>query len=423
MKTLVTSTLFFIIAACTAVTAAQTIDTHTRIFDSNFKSLQVKLSGNDYFPPVLMMNSDNVIEVRFDELSPELSYLRYSVIHCNANWQPSSLVDTEYLDGFNYANIEDYEYSSGTFTHFVHYKFSLPNDQISFTKSGNYLVQVYREDNPDIILLQARFSVCENVVSVYPTVTSRTDIDYNDSHQQVSVTVDTRDYRVRDMYKDLMVFVSQNSRIDNTAFVNTPLRVMGTKAIFEHDKKLIFPAGNEYRRMEIVAINYPTMRVARVEYFEPFYHATLYTDEPRKDEMYLYDKTQNGRFTIRNAETDDSDGRADYIVTHFSLATGEQLTGGKIYIDGEFTNHLFTPASLMNYDASTGCYIADILLKQGAYNYQYLFVPDGTNVGLTAPLDGDKYQTVNEYSVSVYNRKQGERYDRMIGFGMVFSGR
>ena len=77
----------------------------------------------------------------------------------------------------------------------------------------------------------------------------------------------------------------------------------------------------------------------------------------------------------------------------------------------------------MNYDASTGCYIADILLKQGAYNYQYLFVPDGTNVGLTAPLDGDKYQTVNEYSVSVYNRKQGERYDRMIGFGMVFSGR
>ena len=187
--------------------------------------------------------------------------------------------------------------------------------------------------------------------------------------------------------------------------------------------EIVDQAGNEFRRMEIVAVNYPTMGVARVEYFDPFYHATLYTDEPRTDAMYLYDKTQNGRFTIRNAEADDSNGRADYIVTHFSLATGEPLTGGKIYVDGEFTNHQFSPDALMNYDAASGCYVADILLKQGAYNYQYLFVPDGTGVGLTSTIEGDKYHTVNEYSVRVYNRRQGERYDRMIGFGMVFSGR
>ena len=377
--------LMFIVMSLPFVAPAQAIDTRTQIFDGNFKSLQVKLSGNDYFPPVLMMGSDKTIEIRFDELSPELSYLRYSVIHCNADWQPSALVDTEYLEGFNYANIEDYEYSSGTFTNYVHYKFSLPNEDISFTKSGNYLVQVYRE--------------------------------------QIDITIDTKEYRVRDMYQDLMVFVNQNSRIDNEAFVNKPLRVMGNKAVFEHDRNLIFPAGNEFRRMEIVAVSYPTMRVAQMEYFDPYYHATLYTDEPRTEEMYLYDKTQNGRFTIRNAETEDSDSRADYIVTHFSLATDGKLTGGKIYIDGEFTNHLFTPSTLMNYDPYSGCYIADILLKQGAYNYQYLFVPDGTNVGLTSTIEGDKYQTVNEYSVRVYNRQQGERYDRMIGFGMIFSGR
>ena len=131
MKNIATTLITAILTAATAF-AQQHIDTRTQIFDSNFKSLQVKLSGNDYFPPVLMMNSDKVIEVRFDELSPELSYLRYSVIHCNADWQPSALVDTEYLDGFNYANIEDYEYSSGTFTHFVHYSFSLPNEDMSF---------------------------------------------------------------------------------------------------------------------------------------------------------------------------------------------------------------------------------------------------------------------------------------------------
>ncbi|HIT16166.1 MAG TPA: DUF5103 domain-containing protein [Candidatus Avimuribaculum pullicola] len=422
MKNMVLLLAMMSMVVCTTL-AQPGVDTQTRVFDSNFKSLQVKLSGNDYFPPIIMMGSDDVIEVRFDELSAELSYLRYSVVHCNANWQPSQLIDTEYLDGFNYANIENYEYSSGTFTHFVHYEFTLPNDEIRFTKSGNYLVQVYREDFPDEILLQARFMVCENVVGVYPSVSSRTDIDFNVGHQQVDITIDTRDYMVRDMYQDLAVCVSQNSRVDNEVWVGRPMRVMGNKVIYEHDRKLIFPAGNEYRRMETVAVNYPTMGVSQVEYYHPFYHATLHTDEPRTDIMYLYDKTQNGRFTIRNAEADDSDGRADYLVTHFSLATGERLTGGKVYIEGEFTNHLFNSSSLMRYDEASGCYVADILLKQGAYNYQYLFVPDGTNVGMTSTIEGDKYQTVNEYSVKVYNRQPGERYDRLVGFGMVFSGK
>ncbi len=415
--------VFISILATFTTVAARVTDTRTQIFDSNFKSLQIKLSGNDYYPPVLMMNSDDVIEVRFDELKPDLSYLRYSVIHCNADWQPSSLVDAEYLNGFNYANVEDYEYSSGTFTHYVHYEFQLPNDQISFTKSGNYLVQVYREDDPGTILLQARFSLCENAVGVYPSVTSRTDIDYNARHQQIDITIDTREYRVRDIYQDLMVFVTQNSRIDNEVYINRPLRVIGNKAIFEHDKKLIFPAGNEFRRMETVAVNYPSMGVERMEYFHPFYHATLYTDEPRNNVMYLYDKTQNGRFTIRNAEADNSNSRADYIITHFSLAAGGRITDGKIYIDGEFTNHLFTSSTLMKYEPESGNYVTDILLKQGAYNYQYLFVPDGASVGLTSTIEGDKYQTVNEYSIRVYNRQQGERYDRMIGFGMIYSGR
>ena len=413
-----------ILLNCTfGLMSSQAIDTRTQIFDPAFKSLQVKLVGNDYFPPVLTITNNDHIEVRFDELSPEVSYLRYSLVHCNADWQPSDLVEAEYIDGFNYANIENYEYSSGTFSHFVHYSFTLPNDDMQFTASGNYLVRVYPEDEPDNILLQARFCVCENIISVYPSVSSRTDVDYKESHQQLSVTVDARDYRVRDMYQDLMVFVNQNSRIDNEVYINRPMRVMGTKAFFEHDKNLIFPAGNEFRRMETVAVNYPTMGVAGVEYFHPYYHATLYTDELRADEPYSYDRTQFGRFTVRNAEGTDSNTEADYIVTHFSLATGGPVTGGKIYLDGEFTNHLFSPETLMIYDPSSGNYVADIMLKQGAYNYQYLFVPDGTNVGLTSKIEGDKYQTVNEYSVRVYNRPVGERYDRLIGFGMIFSGK
>lgn len=111
------------------------------------------------------------------------------------------------------------------------------------------------------------------------------------------------------------------------------------------------------------------------------------------------------------------------MVTHFILNTAGPVQGGKIYINGEFTYNLFSPTTLMKYDAATGCYTCDLLLKQGAYNYQYLFVPDGSATGLTARIEGDKYQTVNEYLVRVYHRRQGERYDRFIGYGIAFSGR
>ena len=77
----------------------------------------------------------------------------------------------------------------------------------------------------------------------------------------------------------------------------------------------------------------------------------------------------------------------------------------------------------MVYDASSGLYTADILLKQGAYNYQYLWLPDGVSVGSTSLIEGDKYQTVNEYLVKLYQRRPGDRYDRFIGFGITFSGK
>ena len=397
-------------------------DTRTQVADSRFKSLQVKLDGNDYFPPIITLNGDDRIKISFDELSDERSYLRYSVIHCNADWTPSDLVESEYLDGFNYADIVDYKFSIGTLCHYVHYSFSLPNDDIKFLVSGNYLVKIYSEDEPETTLLQARFYVCENAVSVGTSVTSRTDIDYNREHQQVSFVVDTKDYSIRNMYSDIKAYVSQNGRLDNEAFINSPLMVAGKRITYNKDKRLIFEAGNEYRRIETVTQHGISMGVERMEYHHPYYHARLHTDFMRAEESYIYDQTQLGRFTIRSSEANDSDNGAEYIITHFNLDTGGKLESGSIYLEGEFTNHLFTPATMMKYDPSTGLYTADLMLKQGAYNYQYLYVPEGSSKGHSS-IDGNKFQTVNEYLVKVYHRDPASRYDRFIGFGIAFSGK
>ena len=406
-----------------AAVAQSKVDTRIHIFDNNVHSLKVCLASNMYVPPVLMMNSDDRLLVNFDYLDYDVHYLRYSVTHCNADWQPSQLVESEYVSGFNYADIDDYAPSEATYVHYYNYQFTLPNSDMEFLVSGNYLLSVYEQDDPSKILFQTRFSVCEGKVSVFSQVTSRTDIEYNNRFQQVSFDIRYKPNQIKDPYSEFTCIVSQNSRDDNAVVVNRPTMVGVDHVTYEHNRDLIFAAGNEFRRFETVNAHNINMGVQSIRYYEPMYHAVLMVDEPRNELQYLYDKTQYGRFTIRNAEAFGENAlQADYMITHFSLNTLGKLNGGNVWLYGEFLEGYPASQAMMNYDASSGCYTADLLLKQGAYNYMYLWVPDGTTVGQTSLIEGDHYETVNEYLVKVYDHPTGERYDRFVGYGVAYSG-
>jgi len=402
--------------------SASVTDTRQGVLHPAFHTLQVKVEGDDMAAPIIILGTDDRLTVSFDELSPERRYMRYELLHCDSQWRVDGLVSAEYIDGFNEGRVEDYAYSQATTTQYVNYRITLPNDEMRFTISGNYLLRVYDETEPDQTLVQARFSVCEPIMRVSAAVTSRTDIDYNDSHQQLTVCVDTRGVAVHNVYNDITVSVQQNGRTDNESMVKVPMRVAGTELWYEHNPSLVFAAGNEYRRMEIVSTSYPGMGVESLSYAEPFYHATLYTDVPRNSSLYSYDQTQHGRFKIREFNSDDPDVEADYVVTHFSLEMPE-LQNKDVFIDGDMVNRRFNPESRMVYNRGSRCYEQAMLLKQGAYNYQYLAVPYASMTGTTADVEGDNYQTVNEYSVKVYMRSPGERYDRLVAFTKAFSGR
>lgn len=402
--------------------SAQTSDTRQRIYHPAFKSLQVEVEGRRMMPPVISLNSDDRILISFDEIADERRYMRYELIHCDASWRPESLVDSEFLDGFNQGDVDDFDYSRATTIHYVNYRIAIPNAQMRPLISGNYLVRVYPEDDPETTLLTARFSISEDSMTISGDVSSRTDIDTNDSHQQLAVIVDAGDAPIDDIYSDIRLVIEQNGRNDNSIAITRPLRAVGKKAIFEHLRPLIFNAGNEYRRMEIVSVNYPGMHVESIDRIEPYYHFTLATDTPRKNEMYLYDQTQHGRFTIREYDSDRSDTEADYALVDFTLEIDE-LHGFDVYIDGDFTQRSFDDSSKMSYNRTTGRYEKRLLLKQGAYNYQYLAVAQGQNTGLTSAIEGDKYPTVNEYVVRAYYRPRGTRYDRLADIKVFYSNR
>lgn len=394
-------------------------NSNTEIFNPYFRTLKTSVADNFMMPPVIRLNTEDRIIISFDEIAEDNSFLEYRLIHCNADWQPSRLVESEFLSGFNSAKIEDYAFSSNTFVHYVNYRIELPNDDMEILHSGNYLLQVYNPDEPDDTILQTRFQVSENSASPRGIYSSNTDMGRNGEFQQVSFELDFSSLNNINPYQDLLIEVQQNNVESSSRFIPSPLRVSGSTAIYEHLNQLIFHAGNEYRRFESISNGFAGMNVDSLRYMGSNYHVWLKPDSERGYRQYSYDRTQHGRFIVREYNATDSDVGADYITVHFSLKAPRMLNAD-VYVDGEFSHNNFTDFNKMIYDGERGIYNAEIPLKQGAYNYRYVIkrtdmetAPDAT------PIEGNKYETDNEYSVAVYYRPPGARADRLVGFAVI----
>lgn len=392
-------------------------DTSQGIFHPDFQTLVVEKDGDFMAPPVVRLGSGEQIVVSFDEIGDDWSRLQYRLVHCNADWQPSRLIESEFVDGFNFAEIEDYAFSGNTFTNYTNYRFAVPSDDMWILASGNYAVEVYSPDRPEEVLLRARFQVSEDSAFVEGMATPRTDFGYNTEWQQVNLALNLPG-RETNPYQDILISVVQNRRPDTEVFVSHPLRADNGKVIYEHNPNLIFPASNEYRRFETVREDYPGMGIDHVDFQNRSYQAWIHTDGGRAEHEYTYDQTQQGRFKIDSYNATDPDLGADYIDVHFTLDF-PRLMNGEIYVNGDFTSNRYDDRYRMQYDTESGLYSLTLPLKQGSYNYQYVAVKDGETKGSTALIEGNKYETQNEYDVTVYYRSPTGRADRLIGRTVV----
>ena len=399
------------IISLTAILLLQPCVSHAQWFGSRteqINTLRMIVAGDWERPPVVDMTSDETITFSFDEMSHQYRRFTYRIQHCNALWEPSDILESEYLDGFNDQPIDDWENSLNTTFDYTHYRLTIPNDEVKLKLSGNYRLSVC-EDGREVAYF--KFCLSEGMPLLSASVTDNTDIDTRESHQQVGLEVNYSSLRVRDHTKDLYTVVMQNGRTDNAVLNPAPTYNAGNKLTYEHCRELIFPAGNEFRRFEIVNMYDYFMNVDRIAFHDPFYHATLMQDTRRH--AYKFDHDHNGRYLIRYNQAHDNDTEADYLFVHFNLAS-ERLTGGRMYVYGHFSGGNLTTKYEMEYNPQERAYQASILLKQGAYDYQYLWVPDGETAGETKPAEGDWYETGNEYLILLYYRERGSRYDRLV---------
>ena len=381
------------------------------VYDPQVKTLQVVVNQDWLSPPVMRLGSDDVLNIGFDELSHNFHRYIYRLEHCEADWSPSEdLFESNWLEGFNGNTIEDYENSLNTTVLYTHYWLQIPNDRCQLKMSGNYRLHIYDEDDDDKEVLCAEFRVVEPLMKVGMSITTNTDIDFNQSHQQVSMTVLYGNVNVSNVEDQIRTVVMQNGREDNQKLNVKPNYVRSDRLQWEHNQALIFDAGNEYRKFEILDVSHPTMGIDRMRWDGTNYHAFPFVNGPRPS--YIFDHDADGAFYIRNSDNIENDRTCDYVYVHYKMLAEDYQDD--VIIDGNWTTE-DAANYVMTYDAGERSYNATVLQKQGYYSYQYL-LRDGEGNTRVMPEEGSFFETENRYQAFVYYKGISERTWRLVGY-------
>lgn len=395
-------------------TTGKVLTYDNRQYESDIRTVMLHpFKGNvedEIQPAAIHIRQSTPLLLSFDHLHADYENFKVKIFHCNRDWSKSNLNENEYLNAFNEFPINEYETSFNTRTSYIHYRFIVP--QVKLT--GNYLLIVYRDNNPNDLILSRRFIVYDQAVGISPKIEPSSNISYRSSHQQVTFSIDYRNIDIYNPHEEVKVTLMQNERWDNAIAMLRPTFARESERLLEYehfDLSSNFTGGNEFRFFDMRTINYSGQNVSGIRKGADRIDAFIMKDKDRGKEAYAEVNDINGNYVINNLESSPPDITADYVHVHFFLET-EKTSSSPVYIAGQFNNWAFDKANKLEYDASLKGYTGTLLLKQGWYNYLY-YVPRGEDPYL---YEGSHYQTSNQYTFLVYYRPQGGRYDQVIGY-------
>lgn len=387
------------------------------VYDEAIHSTTFHLTGFPLTQPIIDLESSATFTLTFDDFAEDLRDMYYTIIHCNQDWTPSDLSELEYLDGFDEDQIDRYEFSDNTLKEFTNYRLEIPNDRMSWTKSGNYILAIYLNDDEKEPLLTRRFMVVDPMVRINPTMVRPANVQKAKTHQELDFSVFFEGVKVRDARREITATILQNGRWDNAITQVPPYSDFNDKVIYDYQDRIVFPAGKEFRFLDIRSFRYRNEGVAAIEEYEDIYEITLFPGPVRTFNPYLFFKDINGNFFIENIHEERADYnlRSDYGLVLFSLEKNMPFPDADVYLYGKMTDWKIQEKYKLAYSEKLGLYAVDVLLKQGYYNYNYAVVPFGTKEVDLAELEGNFFEAENEYTIFIYHRPFGGRYDQLVG--------
>lgn len=392
------------------------------VSDPMIRTVQLQYSTLELAYPILPLNTDGqFLTLSFDDLHGGVKDYYYTFTHCDQQWEPSGLTSFDIIDGFDESRISDYQFSFGTLQRYTHYAVSFPNEEVQFRLSGNYIVQVWKDEDRDTPILTKRFFVWEQEAAIDAKVMRPNLIPYRNEFQEINFNVDVRNIDVHDAFDDIRVTVLQNGRFDNASYNLKPRMVTNDMLMYDIDD-LVFPGGKEYRRFDTKTLKFQTDRITKIQQQDGQYHVYVNVDESRVYQRYTYEKDANGQYVIQAELSDDVNKEGDYAWIHFTLQYPYVITSGNVFVIGEGMQGDTTLQAIpMTYNYDRQQYEAKAYLKQGYYNYQYALLPQGASYYALDYTEGNTYESENDYVVLVYLHMFDKDYDRLIGCTVVNS--
>lgn len=352
-------------------------------------------------------------QFQFDDLFGNEANYYYEIVHCDYNWNPTDIPKTEYIKGFDGQRIQEYENSINSLQIYSHYKLPLPNQNTTILLSGNYMLKILGEDKA--VVFSRKFILYEDLVTIPIKVRRARTVDLIDYKQNLEFSVTSNLIRFQNPLKNVKVKILQNGQM-NTAIKNVlPQYTIGNDLMYKYDGQTQFWAGNEFLYFDNNDIRSASNNISKIDSSSGIYNSYLYTNGARGNYPYSLTQDINGKFLVRNGNSTKSDIEADYAWVYFSLSAAAFMSKKGIYITGMFNNYSLSPENKMDFNSKTNTFEKAILIKQGFTNFQYQIADDKGNIDAKKAIDGNFWQTENDYTILVYYRESSDRYQRVIG--------
>jgi len=390
-------------------------------YQSNIKTVEMYRSGWRLSPPIRNLRDTSSLVLEFDDLADETTHYTYTLIHCSAGWEPSDINNTEYISGLPENEIRDYRFSRNALQNYKHYKLSLPNEDIQPKLPGNYILFVYKDFDQEQPVLTRRFYIVDPLVHIKPDVHRTDNVRFIATTQEVDFTIDYQQIQSEDPRRNFKVTVCQNLNYTTAITDLLPKYIQPGELIYNFEEENLFQGGSEFRHFDTKSLKFNSDRIREIRFERPIKHIFLLPDIPKAYSSYEFQEDINGKYLVKWDDAFDSDTEADYVMVHFMLNTRDSIAGSDVFVFGALTAWKPAEDNKCIYNPVNQSYEIDLLIKQGYYNYAYVTRRRSDQKLDLTEIDGNHFETENDYYIFVYYHDIRERFDRLVGLEIANS--
>ena len=379
----------------------------------NIKTVSFVQGGSNVVP---IFELGATFELQFDDLFGNEANYYFEITHCDYNWKPTGIPKTDYILGFDNQRITDYSNSFNTLQLYSHYRLPFPNQFTTQLRiSGNYMLKILNEDRE--VVFSRKFILYEERCTVAAQVKRSRNLSNIDYKQNLDFSITSNDIVFQNPLQNVKTLLIQNGNFNTTIKNVPPQYTLANELVYKYDSETQFWAGNEFLYFENKDIRVASNNVAKIGANSDIYNSYLYTSPARANHIYTVNQDVNGNFVVKNINASNNAVEADYAWVYFSLSAPTFRLDKDIYITGMFNNYSLSPEYKMDYNAEKGIYEKAVMIKQGFTNFQYTVADKKGTIDYENAIDGNFYQTENEYTILVYYRESTDRYQKVIGKG------